>query len=413
MVDFNKYILDNGLKLMVHRDESTPIATVNLLYNVGSKHENPERTGFAHLFEHLMFEGSVNIPSYDTPLQKAGGENNAFTTNDLTNYYLTLPLENIETAFWLESDRMLGLKLTEEKVEVQKNVVIEEFNQRYLNQPYGDAFFLLRPMAYKVHPYQWSTIGKDPSHIKNATLEEVKDFFYHHYAPNNAILSVVGNVDPDQIKILADKWFGEIPRRDIEQKEIPKEPHQEEPRKEKVERGVPHNVLYKGFRMCARNHPDFYPTDLISDLLGNGKSSRLYQQLVKKKQIFATIDAFITGDIDEGLLLISGSLSEQVNMADAEAELNKELNELKETRITEEELQKVKNKVEAVNTFSKTSALHKAMNLSFYELLGDAGRINQEIENYRKTTTHDIQRVSNYLLDETNSNTLYYHAKKS
>ncbi|MGM0530951.1 MAG: M16 family metallopeptidase [Bacteroidota bacterium] len=413
MVDFNKYILDNGLKLIVHRDESTPIVTVNLLYNVGSKHENPERTGFAHLFEHLMFEGSVNIPSYDTPLQKAGGENNAFTTNDITNYYLTLPVQNIETAFWLESDRMLGLKLTEEKVEVQKNVVIEEFNQRYLNQPYGDALFLLRPMAYKVHPYQWSTIGKDPSHIKNATLDEIKDFFYHHYAPNNAILSIVGNVDPDEIKALAEKWFGEIPRRDNKQKEIPGEPKQEEPRKKEVEREVPHNVLYKAFHMCSRNHPDFYPTDLISDLLGNGKSSRLYQNLVKKKQIFGTIDAFITGDVDEGLLLISGSLSEQVDMATAETELNKALDELKESRIPEEELQKVKNKVEAVNTFSKTSALHKAMNLSYYELLGDAGRINQEIDNYRKITTDDIQRVSSYLLDEKNSNTLYYHAKKS
>lgn len=413
MVDFTRYILDNGLTIIVHRDDSTPIVTINMLYKVGSKNESPERTGFAHLFEHLMFEGSVNIPSYDTPLQKAGGENNAFTSTDITNYYLTLPVQNIETAFWLESDRMLELKLTEEKVEIQKNVVIEEFNQRYLNQPYGDALFLLRPMAYKVHPYQWSTIGKDPSHIKNATLDEVSDFFYHHYAPNNAILSIVGNVDPEKIKALAEKWFGGIPRRDIKQKDIPEEPEQKEHRKQEVEREVPHNVLYKAFHMCSRNHPDFYTTDLISDILSNGKSSRLYQNLVKKKQIFGTIDAFITGDVDEGLLLISGSLSEQVEMATAEAELNKALNELKETRIPEEELQKVKNKVEAVNTFSKTSALHKAMNLSFYELLGDAGRINQESENYKKVTTEHIQRVSKYLLDEKNTSTLYYYAKKS
>ncbi|MCF8336100.1 MAG: insulinase family protein [Bacteroidales bacterium] len=413
MVDFNKYILDNGLTLIVHRDDSTPIATMNMLYNVGSRDENPERTGFAHLFEHLMFEGSVNIPSYDTPLQNAGGENNAFTSNDITNYYLTLPVENIEIAFWLESDRMLGLKLAKEKVEIQKNVVIEEFNQRYLNQPYGDAFFLLRPMAYKVHPYQWSTIGKDPTHIKNATLDEVKDFFYHHYAPNNAFLSIVGNVDPEEIKALAEKWFGGIPRRDIKQNEIPEEPKQQEHRTQEVEREVPHSVIYKAFHMCARNHPDFHPTDLISDILGNGKSSRLYQNLVKKKQIFDTVDAFITGDVDEGLLIISASLSEQVDMNTAESELNKVLTDLQQTRIPEEELQKVKNKVEAVNTFSKTSALHKAMNLSFYELLGDAGRINQEIENYKKVTTDDIQRVSRYLLDEKNTNTLYYHAKKS
>jgi predicted Zn-dependent peptidase len=411
MLDFNRYILDNGLTVIVHRDDSTPIATVNLLYNVGSKHENPDRTGFAHLFEHLMFEGSVNIPSYDTPLQKAGGENNAFTSNDITNYYLTLPVQNIETAFWLESDRMLGLDLSKEKVEVQKNVVIEEFNQRYLNQPYGDAFSLLRPMAYKVHPYQWSTIGKDPAHIKNASLEEVKDFFYHHYAPNNAILSIVGNVDPDEIKTLAEKWFGEIPHRDIKQKVIPEEPEQEEPRQQEVERDVPHSVLYKAFHMCSRNHPDFYATDLISDLLGNGKSARLYQNLVKKKHIFGTIDAFITGDVDAGLLLISGSLSEHMDMETAEEELNRELNELTENSIEEEELQKVKNKVEAVNTFGKTSALHKAMNLSFYELLGDANRINQEIQNYREVTTDDILRVGKYLLDEKNTSTLYYHAK--
>ncbi|MFW6101861.1 MAG: M16 family metallopeptidase, partial [Bacteroidota bacterium] len=407
------YILDNGLTIIVHRDESTPIATVNLLYNVGSKHEEPDRTGFAHLFEHLMFEGSVNIPSYDTPLQKAGGENNAFTSNDITNYYLTLPVQNIETAFWLESDRMLELKLTEEKLEIQKNVVIEEFNQRYLNQPYGDVFFLLRPMAYKVHPYQWSTIGKDPSHIKNATMEEVKDFYYHHYAPNNAILSVVGNIDPDEVKGLAEKWFRDVPQRDIKEKKIPPEPKQEEHRKQEVERKVPHSVLYKAFHMHSKNHPDFYPTDLISDILGNGNSSRLYQKLVKKKQIFGTIDAFITGDVDEGLLLITGSLSEQVDMTTAEEELNKALNELKGTRVTEEELQKVKNKVESMDTFRKTSALHKAMNLAFYELLGNAEKINQEIENYQKVTVDDIQRVSSYLLDEKNTTTLYYHAKKS
>jgi predicted Zn-dependent peptidase len=412
MVDFNRYKLDNGLTLIIHRDDATPIATVNLLYNVGSRHENPERTGFAHLFEHLMFEGSLNIPSYDTPLQKAGGENNAFTSNDITNYYLTLPVDNIETAFWLESDRMLGLNLTKEKVEVQKSVVIEEFNQRYLNQPYGDAFFLLKPMAYKVHPYQWSTIGKDPSHIRNATLQEVKDFFYHHYAPNNAILSIVGNVDPEKIKSLAEKWFGEIPGRDLEKKDIPGEPKQEEPRKAEVEREVPHSAIYKAFHMCSRTHPDYYASDLISDILGNGNSARLYQNLVKKKQLFSTIDAFITGDIDEGLLVISGSLSEQADMKTAEKELNKELNKLREEKLPEEELQKVKNKVEAVNTYGKTSALHKAMNLAFYELLGDADKINQEIDNYQKVTTKDILRVSDYMLDEKNSSTLYYHAKK-
>ncbi|MBS3807545.1 MAG: insulinase family protein, partial [Bacteroidales bacterium] len=299
MVDFQRYRLDNGLTLIVHPDPSTPIVTVNLLYNVGSKHENPERTGFAHLFEHLMFEGSVNIPTYDTPLQQAGGENNAFTSNDITNYYLTLPRENIETAFWLESDRMLGLKLTEEKIRVQKNVVIEEFNQRYRNQPYGDAMMMLRSMAYQVHPYQWSTIGKEISHIEQATAEEVKDFFFHHYAPNNAILTVVGNIRPEEVRNMADKWFGPIPSRELHQKKIPGEPRQKEPRNKEVTRDVPHDVIYKAYHMSSRNHPDYITTDLISDLLANGNSARLYQNLVKRRKIFSSIDAYITGDIDE------------------------------------------------------------------------------------------------------------------
>lgn len=411
MINIEKYTLENGLTLLVHKDQSTPIATVNLLYNIGAKHEHPDRTGFAHLFEHLMFEGSVNIPAYDTPLQKAGGENNAFTSNDITNYYLTLPVQNLETAFWLESDRMLGLNLSQEKLEVQKNVVIEEYNQRYLNQPYGDAMLMLREMAYKVHPYQWPTIGKDISHIRNATLDEVQDFFYHHYAPNNAILTVAGNLEPDTVYELAKKWFGPIPYREIEKKSIEAEPLQKEHRTKTVQKEVPHNVLYKAYHMVSRNHEDFAASDLISDLLSNGKSARLYQQLVKEKQIFSNIDAYITGDSDPGLLLISGAVSEDVSMEDAENKLNEELNNLMQEKVDEEELQKIKNKVEAVHEFSKTSALHKAMNMSFYELLGDADRINTEIKKYREVTPNDIKRVSKEILDKNNCSTLYYLKK--
>jgi len=412
MVEFQRYKLDNGLTLIVHPDPSTPIVTVNLLYNVGSKHENPERTGFAHLFEHLMFEGSLNIPAYDTPLQQAGGENNAFTSNDITNYYLTLPRENIETAFWLESDRMLGLKLTEEKIRVQKNVVIEEFNQRYRNQPYGDAMMMLRSMAYQVHPYQWSTIGKEISHIEQATAEEVKDFFFHHYAPNNAILTVVGNMEPEKVKELADKWFGPVPGRKLHQKKIPGEPRQKEPRNKEVTRDVPHDVIYKAYHMGARNHPDYITTDLISDLLANGNSARLYQNLVKRRKIFSSIDAYITGDIDEGLLMVTGTVAPHNEMKQAEKELVDELKKLTQQRVEDEELQKVKNKVEAVRTYTKTSALHKAMNMAFYELLGDVNRINTEEQAYRKVTPDDIQRVGRQVLDQNNCSTLYYYAKK-
>ena len=411
MIEITKYTLDNGLTILVHKDKSTPIATVNLLYNIGSKHEEPQRTGFAHLFEHLMFEGSVNIPTYDTPLQKAGGENNAFTSSDITNYYLTLPIQNLDTAFWLESDRMLGLNLTEEKLDIQKNVVIEEYNQRYINQPYGDAMLLLRSLAYKEHPYKWPTIGKDISHIKNADLDEVENFFYHHYAPNNAILTVVGNIEPEEVYELANKWFGPIPRREVAQKEIPQEPEQKSPRTEKVQKEVPHNVLYKAYHMASRNHPDFPASDLISDILSNGKSARLYQKLVKDNPVFSNIDAYITGDIDPGLLLIHGAISEGVTMEEAETALNNELAKLTDQTVEEEELQKVKNKFEAVHEFSKTSALHKAMNISFYELLGDAERINTETDKYRAVTQEKIKNVSKKILDKNNSSTLYYYKK--
>lgn len=411
MVHFDKFILENGLKVIVNQDKTTPIVTINLLYNVGAKHEDPHRTGFAHLFEHLMFEGSKHIPAYDTPLQMVGGDNNAFTNNDITNYYLTLPKENMETGFWLESDRMLELSLTKEKIKIQKNVVIEEFNQRYLNQPYGDAFLMLRPMAYKKHPYRWPTIGKEPSHIQQASFEEVQRFFYKHYAPNNAIITVAGNVTTDEIKELTEKWFAEIPRRELAHKNIPKEPRQDQPRKKEVFRDVPQDTIYKAYHMCERNHEDFYATDLISDLLANGNSSRLHQKLVKEKNVFNTIDAYITGDIDEGLLMVSGSIADNMTMRNAEEELQNELNKLKTHLPAEKELEKVKNKVESVKIYTRTSSLHKAINLSFYELIEDAQKINTEIEEYRNVTPEKIKEVSQKVLDENNCSTLYYHSK--
>ncbi|PKP38211.1 MAG: peptidase M16, partial [Bacteroidetes bacterium HGW-Bacteroidetes-15] len=301
MIHFEKFTLENGLRVIVHKDATTPMVAVNLLYNVGSKHEDPNRTGFAHLFEHFMFGGSANIPLYDDPVERASGENNAFTSNDITNYYLTLPKANMETAFWLESDRMLSLAFSQKSLDVQKNVVVEEFNQRYLNQPYGDVWLLLRPLAYKVHPYQWPTIGKEPKHITEASLDDVKEFFYNHYAPNNAILCVAGDVETKEVEKLAQKWFGPIPQRAIKSTEIPKEPEQTEPRKLEVSRDVPYNSIYIAYHMCDKLHPDYPATDLISDILSNGKSARLFQNLVKKQNLFSNIDAFVSGDNDEGL----------------------------------------------------------------------------------------------------------------
>ncbi len=411
MIKFEKFILPNGLKVIVHHDASTTIAAFNLLYNVGSKDENPDRTGFAHLFEHLMFEGSINIPSYDAPLQLAGGENNAYTTSDITNYYITLPKENIKTAFWLESDRMLGLDFSEEKLEIQKKVVVEEYNQRYLNQPYGDVFLLLKPLVYKVHPYLWPTIGKDISHIQNASLTEVKEFFTHHYAPSNAILSIAGDISRNDIEILTEKWFGNIPKREIAERNIPKEPEQLEERFLKVERSVPYDAIYKTFHMSSKLKKEYFVADLISDLLANGKSSRLYQNLVKEKKLFSEINAYITGDIDEGLLIISGKLIQGVNIDNANKAIDEELNKIIHDPITDYEVEKVKNKFESLKQFEQTSVLNKATDLAYHELLGDANEINHEIEKYRSITVGDIKNIASKMFNPKNSSTLYYLSK--
>ncbi|OFX86772.1 MAG: peptidase M16 [Bacteroidetes bacterium GWF2_33_16] len=411
MIKFDRFILENGLKVIVHNDTSTTMVAVNILYNVGARDESPDMTGFAHLFEHLMFEGSKNIPSFDTPLQLAGGENNAYTTNDITNYYITIPKENLETAFWLESDRMLSLGFSQKKLDIQKSVVIEEYNQRYLNQPYGDAHLYLRPLAYKVHPYQWATIGKDISHIQNANLENVKDFFEHHYAPNSAILSVAGNITKEEIESLAIKWFGPIKRKEIAERNLPKEPKQTSKRTLKLERNVPFDAIYKAFHMSSRHNSDYNVADLISDLLSNGKSSRLYQQLVKEKQFFSSIDAYITGDIDEGLFIISGNIMKGISIDTAEAAIENELKKIYTDKIDDYELNKVKNKFESVHQFGQLSAMNKAMDLAYQELLGDANLINHEVENYRNVSANDIKRVASQLFDANNCSTLYYIAK--
>lgn len=412
MIKFEKFKLDNGLTVIYHEDKSTPLVCIDILYNVGARDEEPSKTGFAHLFEHLMFGGSVNIPTYDEPLQRVGGENNAFTTNDITNYYLTLPAENIETGFWLESDRMLSLAFSEKSLEVQRNVVIEEFKQRYLNQPYGDVWLLMRPLSYKVHPYQWPTIGKEISHIENATIEDVKSFFFTHYAPNNAILVVAGNSSLQQVKELSQKWFGPVEKRNVPKRNLPAEPQQTEPRKLTVEKEVPYDALYKAYHMCSRYDKEYHTFDLISDILSNGRSSRLYQTLVKNKKMFSEVNAYVSGDMDKGLLVVSGKIVKGVSIYDAEAELKKELEAIGNTKVDEDELQKVKNKVESVLLFSEIGILNKAMNLATFELLGDASRINDEPKKYALVTAEDIMTQSKKVLREENCSTLYYLSKK-
>ncbi len=413
MVKFDKFILKNGLTVLVHHDQNTPMTAMNLIYKVGSRDEHRDKTGFAHLFEHLMFGGSVNIPKYDEPLQKAGGENNAFTNSDFTDYYLTIPTNNLETAFWLESDRMLSLAFTPKSLEVQRQVVIEEFKQNYLNQPYGDVYLLLKPLAYKKHPYRWNTIGKEISHIQDASMEDVKAFYAKYYRPDNAILSIAGNVDTEHIQHLAEKWFESIPAGKKAQNIYPSEPEQTSSRELTVERAVPQNAVYMAWPMPARTDEKFYRCDLISDVLSNGNSSRLYQKLVKKDQLFSDINAFVTGDLDKGLFLVSGKLINGTTGKEATKAIQEQLDLLASELVREDELQKVKNKIESNLIFSKLSVLNKAMNLSYYEMLGDAERLNSEIENYRNVSRSQIREEAAQLFAENKRNTLFYNVKKN
>jgi zinc protease len=412
MIKFKKFTLENGLTVIVHEDKSTPIVAFNILYDVGARDEDESRTGFAHLFEHLMFGGSSNIPNFDSPLQHAGGSSNAFTSNDVTNYYDTLPVQNLETAFWLESDRLNKLAFTDKSLEVQRSVVIEEFKQNYLNQPYGDVWLLLRPLAYKDHPYKWATIGKEIKHIEDATMQDVKTFFYKHYTPQNGILCIAGNVTFEQVKELSQKWFGPIETREKYVRELPVEPKQNELRKLVVERDVPSDALYMTFHMASRMDKRFYLADMLSDVLSRGKSSRFTKRLVLEKHLFTELDAFILGSFDSGLFVVSGKPKEGVSLEEAYAEVRLELEILQKELVTEYELQKIKNKIESVNVFGEMSVLNKAMNLCSYQLLGDAEMINQQMDNYTSITPRDLQEEAMEIFKEENCSVLFYKAKK-
>lgn len=404
----NKLTLSNGLRLVHYEDLSTQMVALNIVYDVGARDEDPEHTGFAHLFEHLMFGGSKHIPDYDTPLQLAGGENNAWTNNDITNYYLTVPKPNVETAFWLESDRMLELAFSEQSLEVQRGVVMEEFKQRCLNQPYGDVGHLLRPLAYQVHPYRWPTIGKDLSHIEQATLEEVKSFFYRFYAPNNAVLAVTGNISWDETVCLTEKWFSSIPRRDVPIRHLPQEPVQTEEHRLTVERNVPLDALFMVYHMCGREDADYYAFDILSDILSNGRSSRLTRRLVQEQKVFSSIDAYISGTRHPGLLHISGKPATGVSLEQAEHAVRKELEELQQSFIGEQELEKVKNKFEATQIFGNINYLNVATNLAWYELTGQAEDIDLEVERYRSVTAEQLRTVARQTFRADNSTVLYY-----
>ena len=410
MIKYHKFTLDNGLTVIHHEDKSTQLCVLNILYKVGSKHESSEKTGFAHLFEHLMFEGSAHVTEFDRELQIAGGESNAFTSNDLTNYYLSLPHNNIETGFWLESDRMFGLDFSEEALSVQKSVVIEEFKERYLNQPYGDIWLKLLPLAYKVHPYMWPTIGKEISHIENATLNDVKSFFSNFYRPNNAVLVVAGNISLSDTKTLSEKWFGPISSGEIKLKHYKPEPQQLEPRLLEVREKVPLDLIVKAYHIPERLNDDYYACDLISDILGGGKSSRFYNELVKKEKIFIELDAYLSGDTEPGLFIVEGKLAPGISFEDADRYVTQELVKIK-SGIDSAELAKVINKTEANISFGNVNVLNKAMKLAYAEYLGDLKLVNTELEKYQQVTVQQIKSNAEAVFTSNNCSTIFYHAE--
>ena len=410
MIAFEEFNLTNGLRVIVHEDQTVQIAVMNILYDVGSRDEQEDKTGFAHLFEHLMFGGSVNIPNYDEPLQIVGGENNAFTNTDITNYYLTVPAANIETAFWLESDRMLSLSFDPKVLEVQRKVVVEEFKQRYFNQPYGDVWLKLRPLAYQRHPYKWATIGKEIGHIENATDADVKDFFFKHYVPSNAVLVVAGNVTVEQVKALAEKWFGPIPAGNKPVRNLVKEPAQSGKRTEETKAKVPANAVYKTFHMGGRFEKSYYAADLLSDILSRGQSSRLYNRLVKELEIFTSISSFVMGTIDPGLLVVSGRVKDGIRLEDAEREINKILEDVAKNGVTEEELEKVRNQAIATVEFGEVEVINRAMALAFAALSGNTNLVNTEKSELSAVTVTDIHEAAKSILREENSSVLYYRS---
>jgi zinc protease len=411
MIHFERFTLDNGLRVIVHEDPSTPMAVVNVMYDVGARDENPEKTGFAHLFEHLMFGGSINIPDYDDPLQMAGGENNAYTTNDLTNYYCSLPTQNLETAFWLESDRMLSLAFGEKSLEVQRKVVCEEFKEHYINKPYGDVWHKMRSLCFKEHPYRWMTIGKELSHVENATLQDVKDFFFKHYRPVNAILSVAGNVKTDEVRRLAEKWFGPIESGVKYNRQLPVEPAQTEARRLEVSAAVPLDAFYKCWHTSSRTDNRYYPMDLITEIMGGGQSSRLHQKLVKEQKLFSNIECYHHGTTDPGLMTVEGKLVKGISLEAAEKAVAAEIDAICQHPVSDKELEKAKNKTESVIAFEDISINNRANSLANYELLGNANLMNEELEKYQQVSAAQLLQECQTVFAESNSSTLFYKAQ--
>lgn len=412
MVHFTRSILPNGLRVLVHEDHNTPLVAVNVVYYVGSRDEHPEKTGFAHLFEHLMFAGSKNAPDFDMPLQNAGGENNAYTTNDYTTFYEIVPAENIETALWLESDRMLSLNISKKALSLQQKVVVEEFKETCLNEPYGDAWHHLSSLMYHTHPYRWPVIGLIPEHVENAKVDDVRSFYRRWYTPNNAVLSIAGHINTKEALELAEKWFANIPSGPVIERQIPVEPPQTGPVQKTVTANVPASTVYLAFRTPARLDPAFYPIDLMADILAEGHSSRLYRRLLKEKSIFSQIDAYLTANLDPGLFIIEGRPAEGVSEEQALQALWETLQLLQDELVSDRELAKIQHKFESTLVYSELSILSKAQNLGYYELLHSAEWLNEEVNAYMKITPEDIRQAAIDVFQPNNAGTLIYLPQK-
>jgi zinc protease len=412
MINQHKFTLKNGLRVVFHQDKTTPMAVVNTLYDVGARDENSELTGLAHFFEHLMFSGSKNVAHFDQALQKVGGQSNAFTSNDITNYYINLPKNQIETALWVESDRMTQLALTEKNLETQRQVVIEEFKQRYLNQPYGDTWLEFRPLVFEKHPYQWATIGKSLEHIEQVTSNDALAFYQRFYHPNNAILCIAGNFENEEIEDLVQAWYGDLPQGAKSERNLPVEPKQLAYRRKEIERDVPACAFYFAFKMEGRNSAQYPIADLISDILGRGKSSLLYQRYFNDKQWVSEISAFILGSLDPGLLVIAGKLHDENTLDEMEADLFAFLEDLKNQGVAQRDLEKVRNKFLTSKMFEELSLYSRAMNLAYFELLGDAHLINQEIAAYQQIDTTQISNTMQDILQKNQCSALIIKPKK-
>lgn len=410
MIEFSEFELENGLRVIHHQDITTPLVHVNILYNVGSRDENPEHTGLAHLFEHLMFSGSVNISEFDSAVQHAGGTNNAFTNTDITNYYITLPSQNIETALWLESDRMISLDFSEKNLNVQKGVVIEEFKQRYLNQPYGDMWLQLRPLVYEKYPYSWATIGKEIEHVQKTQLKDIKDFFSRFYNPSNAILCIAGNIGLEETEKLVNKWFSEIPAGEINKNSYTEETNSSFEKRKTITADVPQDMLVMAFRVKSRKDPSYYALDILSDLLGKSDSSRLYDELVRKKPLFSQLYSYVTGELGPGMFVIEGKLSPGINIEDAEKEIWGILEDIKQGNCSEAEFEKIKNKTETAHLFSLTSPLNIAMALCMGKNMGNANLVNEESSYFQNVTRETAISLANEIWIKNNTNLLYYLA---